>query len=198
VISVSEVGKAQLWNAETGEELFAFNDTGVTSAHFSPDGSSVVTASLNRTVRVWDARTGRQTRQLLGHSGDVNGARFSSDGKKIVSASGDHTVRVWDPETENQTVRYAVGGDAFDAAFTADGKIIVALYDGNLEVFDASWTMEEGRTLARRVCDEKLMNAERFTPDDGLDQSLLRFVGTNPCHRTGLLLPIFGIFPVSG
>src|SRR5262249_11495815 len=101
VISVSEIAKAQLWDAETGDELFTIELGGVTSAHFSPDGSSVVTASLNRTVRVWDVRTGHQTKQLLGHGGDVNGARFSPDGSRIVSASGDHTVRVWDPETEN-------------------------------------------------------------------------------------------------
>src|SRR5262249_48984489 len=82
VISVSEGGKAQLWNAETGEELFPLDDTGVTSAHFSSDGSSVVTASLNRTIRVWDPKTGRLTRQLLGHGGGVDGARVRCPGSR--------------------------------------------------------------------------------------------------------------------
>ena len=71
----------------------------VTSAAFSPDGKRIVTASNDKTARLWDAATGRQIGALVGHNDAVLCAAFSPDGKRIVTASWDKTARLWDAET---------------------------------------------------------------------------------------------------
>ncbi len=66
---------------------------------FSPDGAHVATASLDKTARVWNARTGNPVTPPLVHSGRVIRARFSRDGKKLVTASEDKAVHVWSAHT---------------------------------------------------------------------------------------------------
>ena len=68
----------------------------VNSASFSPDGTRVVSASWDETVRVWDAATLSCVATLEGHTDRVVSAWFSPDGTRVVSASRDRTVRVWD------------------------------------------------------------------------------------------------------
>ena len=71
----------------------------VLSAAFSPDGSRVVTASLDHTARVWNAETGAEVATLSGHGDWVWTAAFSPDGSRVVTASEDRTARVWDAKT---------------------------------------------------------------------------------------------------
>ena len=68
----------------------------VVSAQFSPDGTRVLTASLDNTARVWDARSGKALTEPLRHEGSVRSAQFSPDGTRVVTASDDKTARVWD------------------------------------------------------------------------------------------------------
>ena len=68
----------------------------VISASFSPDGSRIVSASGDETVRIWNAATGECLRTLEGHTGNVWSASFSPDGSRIVSASPEDIVRIWD------------------------------------------------------------------------------------------------------
>ena len=58
------------------------------SAAFSPDGKRIVTASGDKTARIWDAATGQPIGEpLKGHEDAVYSAAFSPDGKRIVTAS---------------------------------------------------------------------------------------------------------------
>ena len=68
----------------------------VNSAQFSPDGKRIVTASSDKTARVWDAQSGQPLPEAMKHNEIIYSAQFSPDGKRIVTASGDHTARVWD------------------------------------------------------------------------------------------------------
>jgi dipeptidyl aminopeptidase/acylaminoacyl peptidase len=86
-----------LWDATTGAAIATLSGhTGwVLGAAFSPDGSRIVTASADNTVRVWDATTDAALARLSWHTEWVVSAAFSPDGSRIVSASWDKTARIW-------------------------------------------------------------------------------------------------------
>ena len=73
----------------------------VNYASFSPDGARVVTACSDYTARIWDAKTGKEVRELP-HEAPVGAASFSPDGTRIVTASDDKTARIWDAKTGQQ------------------------------------------------------------------------------------------------
>jgi WD40 repeat protein len=77
----------------------------VASAQFSPDGQRIVTASYDRTARVWNAVDGRLLAILQGHTSYVQHANFSPDGKHIVTTSYDQTARVWEVLTLDDVSR---------------------------------------------------------------------------------------------
>ena len=100
----------------------------VSSAAFSPDGKRIVTASWDKTARIWDAATGKPIGDpLTGHDGVVMSAAFSPDGKRIVTASEDKTARIWDAATGKPIGDPLTGHEdaVISAAFSPDGKRIV-------------------------------------------------------------------------
>ncbi len=61
------------------------------------DGATA--AFTDRTVRLWDLRTGAEVRVLKGHTDKVCSLCFDAKGERLLSASWDGTARVWDVAT---------------------------------------------------------------------------------------------------
>jgi WD40 repeat protein/serine/threonine protein kinase len=111
----------------------------VISAAFSPDGTRIVTASADRSARIWDARTGAQLAMLSGHGSSVYSADYSPDGTRIVTASNDKTARIWDARTGAQLAVLSGHRDEVNsAAYSPDGaRIVTASTDRTARIWDA-------------------------------------------------------------
>ena len=64
----------------------------VYDAAFLPDGKSVVTASFDRTLKLWDLATLKPIRTMEGHTGIVLTVAVSADGNLIASGSNDNPL----------------------------------------------------------------------------------------------------------
>jgi WD40 repeat protein len=62
---------------------------------FSKDGKTLATASLDKTVKVWDAPTGKELATLKGHAQWVNTVALTGAGDVLASGGPDRTVRLW-------------------------------------------------------------------------------------------------------
>jgi WD40 repeat protein len=76
----------------------------------TPDGRRAVSASDDRTLRVWDLATGAELARLTGHEDWVLAVALTPDGRRAVSASDDRTLRVWDMETGQELAVVALDG----------------------------------------------------------------------------------------
>jgi len=96
----------------------------VLSVAFSPDGKTLASASLDKTIKLWEVAAGKEQATLHGHSDWVVSVAFSPDGRTLASASDDHTVKLWDTVTgkERATLRAAV----MSVAFSPDGKTLAS------------------------------------------------------------------------
>jgi len=105
---------------------------------YSPDGQRIVSASSDNTLKIWNARTGRDIVTLAGHSSSVLACGFSPDGRRVVSASRDNTLKIWSAETgEEITTLVGHSGWVSGCSYSPDGKNVVsASWDKTLKIWD--------------------------------------------------------------
>ena len=68
----------------------------------SPDSGYIVTASRDKSARLWEISTRREVRSFLGHEASVTAVAFSSDGKLLATGSNDKHVKLWEVENGNE------------------------------------------------------------------------------------------------
>jgi WD40 repeat protein len=109
----------------------------VNACAFSPDGSRIVSGSYDKTVRVWDARSGQQLAALEGHGDWVRSVAFAPDGARIVSGGDDKTVRIWDAVSGQQRSVLIAGAPISSCAFDVTGwRLCAGDHSGSLMILE--------------------------------------------------------------
>jgi WD40 repeat protein/serine/threonine protein kinase len=153
----------RLLHAGVARVVLMGHDDIVSSAAFSPDSQRIVSASFDKTVRVWNADGRGEPVVLRGHDDVVVSAAFSPDGRHIVSASFDKTVRVWNVDGRGEpVVLRGHGYPVISAAFSSDGqRIVSASFDKTVRVWSADG---RGEPVVLRGHDEVVVSGA-FSPD---------------------------------
>jgi len=118
----------------------------------SADGTRIAGAMGDRTVRLWDADTGRVIRILRGHSDLVMDVAFSPDGTTLASASYDKTVRIWELASERHRVLRGHALSVNRVAWRDGSHIVTGSRDGTLRIWDVpSMDLPTGKQLGDRL-----------------------------------------------
>lgn len=135
-----------LLDAHTGAKLRSWRvfepqggHAGVDREAFSPDGTTLVTASQDFMLRLWEVGSGKLLHTMARQSGLIMALTFSPDGTCIASGCDDNTIKLWDAHT-GALLRTLSGHEygVLTVTFSPDSKTLVSGgYDQTLRVWDA-------------------------------------------------------------
>ena len=146
--------------------LLAGHRDSVVDVAFGSDGRQVVTASYDKTARLWDLQTGREIRVFQGHSDTVRRVAFAPNGRRIATASFDGTVRLWDVETGREiwAVTAHDGAALTSVSISPDGQRIATAGRDTARLWDA----ESGDFIAAFEGHRGPVYGTSFSPDGRL------------------------------
>jgi WD40 repeat protein len=138
----------------------------ITSAAFSPDGKTILSAGWDNQVILWNAATYQQIGPALKTSKDLVGVAFSPDGKQFAASAGG-AVTMWDAASRAALGEpFKADEDFLHVAFSSTGKLLAA----NTAPYGAHparvyvWDVATGKPFGDAI----LGSAFAFSPDDSL------------------------------
>jgi WD40 repeat protein len=175
--------------------VFEGHTATVTGVVFSPDDTTLASASLDTTVRLWDIATDEELLTLRRHSNKVYAVAFSPDGTLVASASGDSwapapplgfgehetpypytpesemptlfSVILWDVTTGAEQKRWGIETPTYAVTFSPDGTMLAA--GSAIGKIDGSvwlWNLPSGELKATlRERERETVWSVAFSPD---------------------------------
>ncbi|GFS63013.1 notchless protein homolog 1 [Nephila pilipes] len=119
-----------IWNPENDNHMIA-KMTGhhnlINDVKFSPDRRIIASASFDKSIKLWNGRTGKYISSLYGHVQQVYQIAWSADSRMLVSGSADSTLKVWDMKTYKIMIDLPGHADEiFAVDWSPDGQRVVS------------------------------------------------------------------------
>ena len=113
LVTASADGNARVYNTGTGacQAILAGHEGEISKVTFNPQviqfrlctngnvlidqGSKILTASSDKSARLWDADSGDCLQILEGHTDEIFSCAFNYEGDTIITGSKDNTCRIW-------------------------------------------------------------------------------------------------------
>ncbi len=149
LLAISSDGTVPVWNVATHKRvvvLHAHDGEEVRAAAFNHDASRMVTATARGIARIWDVKSGKPLRELIGHRHALTDARFAPDGSTVLTASEDSTARIWSA-FNGATLAELRGhaGRVYAAAYAPNGNSVVTAGDDRTA---RTWLTRTGELVA--------------------------------------------------
>jgi WD40 repeat protein len=132
-------GTMALWTPGSGS-MIDVEDIGFWAGElaFSDDGRRLLGGMADRSVRAWDAETGKLLTTLRGHTDYVTSIAVSPDGTRLATSSYDRTLRVWDLSSGSSHVLRGHEASVDHVEWTPAGdRLVSAGRDGTVRVWRA-------------------------------------------------------------
>ncbi len=142
----------------------------VTSVAYSPNSQIIVSGSTDRSLKIWDAESGRLVRTFPGDFGAVSSVAFLPDGHEIVSASLNGAIIIWNAETgqpvrslrSNANYSWQSSPSVHSIAVSPDGKRVASGGSGSTVTI---WNDSSGEVLGIFRGHDEDFESVAFAPD---------------------------------
>jgi len=168
----------------------------VTALTVMADGR-LVSASADKSLRVWDVRTGQCLKVLIGHTESVYGVA-ALDKDLVASCSGDKSVRIWDAYTGKIVKELREHSDTvYSVAALSGGRLVSASKDKTIKI----WNVSSGKCIRALTGHTEMVRSVAAFPDgrivSGSDDKTVRIWNSVSGECTKLLGHTRGVLTVT-
>jgi WD40 repeat protein len=140
------------------------HDDSIFAAAFDPKGERIITASADKTARIWNSRTGEPIGKPLQHKSRVYAAAFDSTGDRLLTASEDNTAEIWDAGTGEPIggpMQHEVFAAAHVPVFDSTGQRVVTFANKTARI----WNSRTGEPIGKPLQHAARIRAGDFDPE---------------------------------
>ena len=141
ILSSSNDKSAKLWDLNIADKDTMSHSKPILSLAFTNDGSTLASASLDNTIKLWHADTGKFIKQLKGNGSIIRTIAFNGSGSLLAAAGDDKSITIYDAKSGlvKKTITNAHGHSIRSLCFTPDNNsLLSASFDKTVKVWNLS------------------------------------------------------------